>query len=110
MSSSPEEIIKITYVGLERFLENTLNASDFQDFQTHRHKIFPTWDHLWENLHRWLRRVPLNTMPETILSLADQLPGAKSFRPHLQNSLVLHDEFWNQVYQNLLTAKSRLPC
>lgn len=110
MNFSAEEIIRVTYDGFEEFLKNTLAAEDFQDFQKYKNNMFPSWKHLWENLRSWLCNAPLDTMPNSILSLAEQFQGTQSFRFHLQNSFVLHDEFWNKVYENLLTAKRRLTC
>lgn len=110
MVFSSEEIVRVTVNGFENFLKTLLTPEDYQRFETYKKDLFPSWNHLWAHLHPWLCKTPLNSMQECILSLLDQFPGSDSFRGYLQNSLVLHDEIWNKVYENLLIAKGRLTC
>lgn len=108
--SGSEEIVKTTYGALEAFLENTLDAESFHHFISQRKILFPSWEHLWNKLKPWLEQYVVCDMHSTILGLAQLLPTTPSFHHNLQNSLALHDTFWNQVYLNLIQAKQRLPC
>lgn len=110
MAFTSEEIVRVTTKAFEDFLKTLLKAEDYQEFEMYKNNVFPTWSHLWEKLRPWLQENPFRTMPDTILSLFDQFQESQSFRSYLQNSLSLHDSFWNQVYENLLVAKNRLTC
>ncbi|GFT75857.1 uncharacterized protein NPIL_18831 [Nephila pilipes] len=105
---SSEEIMKITCAGLETFLKNYLDANAFQEFLNEKNRLFHTWNFLWERLQIWLSQTCLTNIPDAIMNLLQMLPHAEPCKPYLQNSLAIHDSFWNQVFQNLVIAKTRL--
>lgn len=105
-----EKIMEKAFAGLEWFLQRHLDAESFQHFILEKQRLFPTWNHLWQHFERWLRQYILSDMQSTILDLTKWLPLNDSVNRNLQNSLVIHEDFWNQVYENLIKAKLRLPC
>lgn len=105
-----EDILKRTYNGLETFLQHNLNAEDYQQFQLQKQQRYPTWYNLWDTIRDWLYEYNLEDMNESLWSLAQILTQTCRFQYQLKNSFCLHEDFWNQVYRNLVTAKSRLPC
>lgn len=107
---SAEEIVQKTYTGLEVFLQKNLSAEAFQDVSSYTQQMFPTWNHLWQQVEPWLRQHQFQNIRDTIFSFTKTFNNVPpSFQSDLQNSLALHDLFWNQVFQNLVVAKSRLP-
>jgi len=103
----PEDIMKVTYAGLEAFLQKLLTPHDFQLYLDYKHRHFPTWNHMWRVCEPWLREHNFHNMPNTIQSLAQVIPNSNTFYNQLSNSIHLHEDFWNKVYSNLLVAKSR---
>lgn len=103
-----EEIMKKTYAGLEQFLKSLLQPNDFDMYLEQKNVYFPTWSHMWKQIELWLRHHTFNNKVQTILSLAKIIPNINTFQYHLQNSLQLHEDFWNKVYANLIVAQSRL--
>lgn len=105
-----EEIAHLTYESLEKFLRAHLDVQLFSDFIQEKEKLFPTWKHLWQQLQPWLSQYTACDMPTTILSLTQLLPTNPKFLYSLQQSLCIHEQFWNKVYINVLEAKRRLSC
>ncbi|GIY89216.1 uncharacterized protein CEXT_656591 [Caerostris extrusa] len=104
-----ETIAQKTFTAVVHFLKSMLDESTSQTFQMGLESTFPTWPVLWNMLEKFLRQHSLKDMPDSILSFAEMLPDYTSFAEGLKQSLSLHEEFWNKVYQNLCLAKSRLP-
>lgn len=105
-----EDILKMTYAGLENFLKQLLDSESFQNFLIEKNKLFPTWNDLWKVVKIWLCQYTFLDMESTIWSLVQLLPYENCIQHNLRNSLAVHDIFWNQVYLNLKEAKKRLLC
>lgn len=105
-----EDIMRVTYAGLEQYLQGLLDADAFQDYLHQKKLLFPTWSRMWQTCESWLKHHTFHSMPVTILDLARVIPNLDPFRFQLQNALHMHETFWKQVYDNLVTAKERLPC
>lgn len=104
-----EKIMQKTFSGVVMFVEKTLNDRDSKVFRQRLDSLFPTWHHMWQVLEKWIRVAPLTDMASSILSFAEMLPDYSSFAQQLKYSLSLHEEFWNQVYCNLILSKKKLP-
>ncbi|KAG8175194.1 hypothetical protein JTE90_022617 [Oedothorax gibbosus] len=106
---SAEHVAGITYTALERYLEENMDAEAYKEYIDQRQILFPTWQHIWQKIEPWLRNHTFHNMQDTILDLAGCIPNMQAVQSQLVNALSLHEDFWNQVYQNLAIAKSRLP-
>lgn len=100
-----EIIAHKVYTSVVQFLEDLLGVGAVT---YHINKMFPTWSHAWKIIHSWLHEHPLTNMQKSVHSFAQLFPNYDSFATHLDNSLILHDEFWNQVHRQLYVAKSNL--
>ncbi|GFS47077.1 uncharacterized protein TNIN_118451 [Trichonephila inaurata madagascariensis] len=103
-----EQIMRVTVSGLDSFLHSQLSAEYFEKYTAEKDRMFPTWDHLWVKLKFWLSQEPLANKQDTVLNFAQIFPHIEPYKPQLINSLALHDSFWNQVFENLVIAKTRL--
>ncbi|GFT89723.1 uncharacterized protein TNCV_2636281 [Trichonephila clavipes] len=103
-----EQIMRVTVSGLDSFLNSQLSAEYFEKYTTEKDHMFPTWDHLWEKLKVWLSQEPLTNKQDTVLNFVQIFPHIEPYKSHLLNSLAIHDSFWNQVFENLVIAKTRL--
>lgn len=107
---SSENIVERTYTHVEQFLENLLGSTKMQFIKGEVQKYFPSWSDLWFKIQHWLKESDLTNMQKSIHSFAELFPNYNTFSFQLDQSLTLHDEFWNQVHYNLCVAKDRLPC
>lgn len=105
---TPENIVQVVYTNVLKFLERMLSSSKMAVVTRHVNQFFPTWQHAWSTIHNWLQEHSLINMQTSIHSFAQLFPNYESFKTELDNSLVLHDSFWNQVHANLCLAKSQL--
>lgn len=105
---SSEIIVQTVYKNVLTFLERMLGANKMMNVAQHLNKTFPTWNHAWKIIYGWLQEHPLTNMQKSIHSFAQLFPDYESFSAELENSLALHDEFWNQVHRQLRVAKSKL--
>lgn len=103
-----EAIVQKIYNKIISFLEGVLERSKFNIVLQQVNKTFPTWEYAWRTIHGWLQEHPLTNMQNSIHSFAKLFPNYESFKPQLENSLYLHDEFWNQVHTDLCIAKIKL--
>lgn len=108
---NPEKIVQITYNSVIQFLQRILGVDKMTYILNHLNKSFPSWDHKWSTIQKWLvEEHPMTNMQHTIHSFAQLFPDYESFANDLNQSLALHDEFWNQVYIQLCIAKEGLKC
>ncbi|GFY48564.1 uncharacterized protein TNIN_18411 [Trichonephila inaurata madagascariensis] len=101
-------IMRVTVAGLDSFLNNQLDAEYFEKYTNEKNRMFPTCDHLWEKLKIWLYQESLTNKQDTVLNFAQIFPHREPYEYHLLNSLASHDSFWNQVFEILAIAKTRL--
>lgn len=105
---SSEIIAHAVYTNVVKFLQTVVGDDKVSIVSHHINKMFPTWADAWKKIHSWLREHPLTNMQKSIHSFAQLFPNYESFAGDLDNSLALHDEFWNHVHQQLCVAKSNL--
>lgn len=105
---SSEIIAHHVYKNILKYLERVLGIDKMKTVAQHLNRIFPTWEEAWRTIYGWLREHPLTNMQNSIHSFAQLFPSYPSFSEDLNNSLVLDDAFWNQVYFQLRLAKSKL--
>lgn len=105
---SSEIIAQNVYTSVLKFLETMVGVDKMSVVSQHINKMFPTWTDAWKIIYNWLQEHPLTNMQKSIHSFAQLFPNYESFATELDTSLVLHDEFWNQVHTHLCVAKSNL--
>lgn len=103
-----EIIAHAVYTNVIKFLENMVGDDKVGIVSQHINKMFPSWAEAWKIIYNWLQEHPLTNMQKSIHSFAQLFPNYESFAADLDNSLALHDLFWNQVHAQLCVAKSIL--
>ena len=103
-----EFIAHAVYNNVLKFLENMLGTQHFSTVAKQINTFFPTWEDAWKLINNFLQEHPMTNMQKSIHSFAQLFPNYSSFAQELDNSLALHDEFWNQVHRQLCVAKSQL--
>lgn len=103
-----EIIAQAVYTNVVKFLENMVGDDKVSIVSQHINKMFPSWADAWKIIYSWLQEHPLTNMQTSIHSFAQLFPNYESFAAELDNSLTLHDEFWNHVHRQLCVAKSNL--
>lgn len=103
-----ESVVHFVYNKVLKFLDEMLGAKKMALVTQHINTLFPTWEHAWKTIHGWLQEHSLTNMQTSIRSFAQLFPDYPSFASDLENSLALHDEFWNQVHRELCLAKKAL--
>lgn len=107
----PETVMRVTYDNVITFLQRMLGTNKMTIIAQHLNKTFPTWEHFWSAIRNWLlKEHPLTNMQHSIHSFAQLFPNYESFADDLDQSLALHDEFWNKVYIQLCAAQKGLKC
>lgn len=67
------------------------------------------WPSIWAQIRHLLITEPLRDRDTTLRSFAAKLvPDYGTFERDFCQSLTLHTDFWNKVYEHLMTAKSRV--
>lgn len=106
-----ETIMKKVYEDVTHFLQSTLGIDKMAIVKQQLNKIYPSWSELWKAIHTWLvNEHPLTNMQHSIKRFAQLFPNYESFAGALDNSLVLHDDFWNKVHMYLCAAQQGLKC
>lgn len=106
-----ENIMKKVYEEVIQFLQSMLGIDKMNIVHQQLNKIYPTWTDLWNAIRKWLvTEHPLTNMQHTIKSFAQLFPDYDSFADALDNSLVLHDDFWNKVHMYVCAAQQGLKC
>lgn len=106
-----ENIMKKVYNEVIHFLQSMLGIDKMAIVNQKLNEAYPTWTDLWKAIHNWLvTEHPLTNMQHSIKSFAQLFPNYESFAGDLENSLSLHDEFWNKVYIYLCAAQQGLKC
>ena len=103
-----EFIAHAAYNNVIHFLERNLDNQHFSIVVKQINAFFPSWKDAWKLIYSWLQEHPLTNMQKSIHSFAQLFPNYPSFATALDDSLALHDEFWNQVHRQLCAAKSQL--
>lgn len=106
-----ENIMKKVYEEVTRFLQSMVGMDKMTLVNQQLNKIYPTWTDLWKAIHKWLvNEHPLTNMQNSIKSFAQLFPNYDSFAGALDDSLVIHDDFWNKVHMYLCAAQQGLKC
>lgn len=103
-----ENIVQSVYENVLIYFERLLGPSYMTIIAPHLHKKFPTWAHAWKIIRGWLKEHSLTNMQTSMHSFAQLFPNYESFAEQLDNCLILHDEFWNQVHLQLCLAKEKI--
>lgn len=103
-----EIIVRSVYEKVLIYFERLLGPKYITSIAPHLHKKFPTWEHAWKIIRGWLNEHPLTNMQTSMHSFAQLFPNYESFAAQLDDCLVLHDKFWNQVHFQLCLAKKKI--
>ena len=98
----PEKIMKNSVYALRELVKELVGEKD------HEQLLLPlkNWDVLWELIKKWLVELPLTDRDSTILLVVKHyLPNAQQ---HIEISLSIHNDFWDEFYKNMLKAKALL--
>ena len=107
----PEKLMLINYEDIMKFLEKALGLDKLTVIVKHLNKAFPSWNDLWATIRKWLlTEHPLTNMQRSFHSFAQLFPDYEMFAKHLDNSLSINEDFWNQVYYRLCAAQKVLKC
>lgn len=101
-----------TYTEVVQYLSKAL-ATSSHEIEAHIQAVFPTWNHLWQELREWLQEQTVESLRDkfaTILGFAQKIPDFEQHREQFQNAIVLDENFWNKVHTNLCLAKYYLSC
>lgn len=100
-----ENIVKSVYENVLKYFKTLLGTRYATIIVPHLHKKFPSWEHAWQTIRGWLKEHSLTNMQTSMHSFAQLFPKYEEFAKELDDCLVLHDEFWNQVHLQLCLAK-----
>ena len=103
-----ETIVRLTYEQVLQFLQSMLGVNGMSFAMKQLDVMFPTWKDLWNAIKKWLVGCPMNSMKHSVHNFAQIFPNYPTFEGDLNQSLSVHEDFWNQVHHNLCVAKDRL--
>lgn len=103
-----ETIVRLTYEQVLHFLQSMLGVNGMSFAIKQLNGMFPTWTDLWNAIKKWLKGCPMHSTRQSVHNFAQIFPNYQTFESDLNQSLSLHEDFWNQVHQNLCVAKDRL--
>lgn len=107
-----EQCMRKTYLDVVQYLANALSTSP-HEIEERIRAVFPTWDHLWQELRDWIQELPVESLRDkisTILGFAQKLPDFAMHQEQFQNAMVIDENFWNKVHVALCQAKYYLSC
>lgn len=113
-----KEIIFINLKGLKLFIQQYFVRSDENLVLKEMDRYIESWHETWPRIQNWLaksdekilldRNGAIQNFMITILPPATAGEFYEEIKCHLKNSFILHETFWNQFFENLLVAKSKL--
>lgn len=103
-----ENIVHSVYENVLLYLQRVLGPNYITSIAPYLHKKFPNWNQAWKIIRGWLNEHSLTNMQTSMHSFAQLFPNYESFAAQLDNCLILHDEYWNQVHRQLCLAKKIL--